>query len=288
MLRGERRHDILQGARSLGDQSSSSCRLMSGDDVRPIPLLTTYDYVTFRRQHLLPNKPCLFAREATADWPAFRLWFDKPAGNASSVAVDWQYLEATYGDEHIQVVECKSNFGGRAHPDQAAAPLPSTFRDLFKLWQTGTGRKLYLKDWHLPRRIARRAAGGERAVRRELYSVHECWLDDWMDEYYAAQTDDDFRFVVSASGPSRNRRLELTRCPCSTLAAATPSRLCIVMSASRVHLEHVTCAKAARRRHFLLDLDQSLRLKAVAHISTELHSTSFATHQTSRERGQQR
>ncbi|PLW22192.1 hypothetical protein PCASD_18912 [Puccinia coronata f. sp. avenae] len=64
---------------------------------------------------------------------------------------------------------------------------------------------IYVKDWHLMR-ICEQTFASERGDRdappnqdgstaAPLYRVPEIFLDDWMNDYYSAETQDDFRFV---------------------------------------------------------------------------------------------
>ncbi|OAV87752.1 hypothetical protein PTTG_00601 [Puccinia triticina 1-1 BBBD Race 1] len=60
---------------------------------------------------------------------------------------------------------------------------------------------IYVKDWHLIRMHSLQQDDHEAETRREgqkpapFYRVPEIFMDDWMNDYYSAETDDDFRFV---------------------------------------------------------------------------------------------
>jgi hypothetical protein len=191
-------------------------------DSRGIPLLTpeqcTYSF--FRQHHLLPNAPVLFPPALIADWPACR----------------WRSAE----DDPSQLP--LSAFRDiKLEESGACWPLPEaeeedgsleTLGDLLDAWQQGRAGKVYLKDWHLPLWLAR-AGEGEESVRRELCEVPVLWRDDWMNEYYGAETKDDFRFVVSRLsllGSAMKRRTDI-RSPFAVrwrqrdLFTTTPRRL---------------------------------------------------------------
>ena len=70
--------------------------------------------------------------------------------------------------------------------DQEGCRSSMLLSDVLDAWRKGEGQKVYVKDWHL-------------ALQRpqdRFYDTPDIFKDDWMNRYYCAETDDDFRFVV--------------------------------------------------------------------------------------------
>jgi hypothetical protein len=188
---------------------------------RTVPVLSSStSYSLFRSQHLLPNTPCLFPPSQTAQWSLFGRWITPETGE-----LDWDYLDAKYGGLEVECVECEGQGDRRGRQDdkELEAEMLDRFSDLLSLWKEGRGRRIYLKDWHLPLRVVQSAgssiAAGREKVREELYEVDGCWLDDWMNEWEGAgrgkgaeasresaaaggRKEDDFRFVYAGGGNS--------------------------------------------------------------------------------------
>ncbi|ORY75319.1 hypothetical protein BCR35DRAFT_325824 [Leucosporidium creatinivorum] len=157
-------------------------------DSRGIPLLDpaqcTYSF--FRQHHLLPNAPVLLPPSLIADWPVCH----------------WRSVEDSSQTPSLPLTafrDVKLEESGACLPLPGAEEEDGTFDtvgDLLDAWQQGRAKKVYLKDWHLPLWLAKRGEG-EESVSKELYEVPTLWRDDWMNGYYGAETDDDFRFVYA-------------------------------------------------------------------------------------------
>lgn len=186
---------------------SSFARMAVEDDLRTdcLPVIDQDDYATFRDIYLTRNVPVMFSAEVTAEWVSRRKWVQRQEEKqVSSIGYpEWDYLNRAHGHELVQVISCdddEEELMGQSsilHIDDADM-LPTTFGELLKVWRRGDGRTLYLKDWHLARQLACRENGGQQAIEAALHTVPKCWQDDWMNDYYSAETDDDFRFVVRA------------------------------------------------------------------------------------------
>lgn len=172
------------------------------NESRGIPLLTPAEctYQHFRQEHLLPNFPVIFPPSVIANWPVCH-WRASTAATTLSASP-----LAAFRDLRLE-------------ESGASLPLPgvevddgnfSTLGDLLAAWEEGRARKVYLKDWHLPLVLAQRG-NGEETIAEQLYEVPELWSDDWMNEYYGAETADDFRFVVSFDWNPLAARTGLTR-----------------------------------------------------------------------------
>ena len=147
----------------------------------------TYDY--FRQHHLLPNKPAVLPASLIEDWPVYYWRTSGGDREATTSPLD------TFRD--IVLAESGACLVGAEDE-----PSFETLGDLLDAWEQGKAKGVYLKDWHLPLWLARQG-NGEESVSSALYSVPEICKDDWMNEYYGAETNDDFRFVVSSVSPSQ-------------------------------------------------------------------------------------
>lgn len=148
-------------------------------------------YVEFLQSYLVPNRPVIIGGRLVSSWSALHDWVvrnDTPEGTSSQI--NWDHLSSCYGDCEVTVADCAT----REWSDQKRNVMP--FRKVVELWRTGQGSSLYVKDWHLARHVAR-----ERKGKDAFYTTPGLFLDDWMNDYYSAHTDDDFRFVyVGATG----------------------------------------------------------------------------------------
>ncbi|KAI9064456.1 Clavaminate synthase-like protein [Trametes sanguinea] len=144
-------------------------------------------YSAFLQNYLLPNRPVLIGPSLVSSWPACSNWV-----RADSL-IDWAYLKSEYGHMTVTVADCST----RDFSDQRREQVP--FQDVVALWEDGRGQNLYVKDWHL----ARDVSGSQPLLDsgRAFYTTPDIFRDDWMNAYYSAYTDDDFRFVyVGAAG----------------------------------------------------------------------------------------
>ena len=150
-------------------------------------IFSTPPYEQFLKDYLLPNKPVIIGPLLVASWPACRLWAREDG------RINWEYLKAEYGHLSVTVADCST----REFSDQHRETM--SFREVVSLWETGKGQTLYVKDWHLARTFLE--ASAENASYEAFYTTPDIFRDDWMNAYYSAHTEDDFRFVyVGAAG----------------------------------------------------------------------------------------
>ncbi len=141
-------------------------------------------YSHFLHTYLLPNQPLIIGSSLIASWPAYNLW--RRAGNQTK----WEHLKDVYGDLEVTVADCATREFSDQRRDQRL------FRDVVSLWEAGEGQSLYIKDWHLARTLT-----SKNPAHDMFYTTPEVFRDDWMNAYYSAHTEDDFRFVyVGAAG----------------------------------------------------------------------------------------
>ncbi|TFK78339.1 Clavaminate synthase-like protein [Polyporus arcularius HHB13444] len=144
-------------------------------------------YAEFSRDYLLPNKPVIIGPSLISSWAAVRRWASEDG------SINWDYMKTTYGSCEVTVADCST----RDFSDQKRNQM--LFRDVVSLWQAGQGQSLYVKDWHLARALV--TAGENGLNTAPFYTTPDIFRDDWMNAYYSACTDDDFRFVyVGAAG----------------------------------------------------------------------------------------
>ena len=58
---------------------------------------------------------------------------------------------------------------------------------------------MYIKDWHLALQLEQRNKEAGVEEEASFYETPGIFKDDWMNRYYRAKTEDDFRFVVRLS-----------------------------------------------------------------------------------------
>lgn len=153
-----------------------------------------------QNEHLRPNKPCIFPASLVQGWPCFRSFVAKSGQGPN---IDYAHLAALY--------ESTSSLSESLAPPGAAvlAPVhrPSTAAELeygypptvcderslsevFALWQSGEGKGLYVKDWHLALAVE---AAGQAPFYDNTWAGYT--VDDWLNGFYRAKGED-FRFVV--------------------------------------------------------------------------------------------
>lgn len=157
-------------------------------------------YREFHDNYLKPNTPVVVGPALVESWPAMQDWvvLDDSCNGAgleehketSSRRIDWGYLQSQYGHCEVTVADCEDvdEFGNQKRDLML-------FSDVVRLWMKGEGQTLYVKDWHLARAVESECSA------RPFYTTPDIFRDDWMNAYYSAETDDDFRFVyVGAKG----------------------------------------------------------------------------------------
>ncbi|KAI0780906.1 Clavaminate synthase-like protein [Trametes elegans] len=144
-------------------------------------------YPDFLEDYLLPNKPVLIGPPLVSSWPAYKVWSNADGG------INWSFLTSQYGALEVTVADCSM----RDFSDQRRATM--LFADVVALWEQGEGQTLYVKDWHLARVLQTRHSSVPAP--EPFYTTPDIFRDDWMNAYYSAHTEDDFRFVyVGAAG----------------------------------------------------------------------------------------
>ncbi|PIL24014.1 transcription factor [Ganoderma sinense ZZ0214-1] len=138
-------------------------------------------YDEFLHSYLLPNKPVIIGPALISSWPAFSNW------SSNGGTINWERLKADYGHREVTVADCST----RDFSDQRREQM--LFRDVVSLWQEDKGEALYAKDWHLARTLATDSSRKEPL--EAFYTTPDIFRDDWMNAYYSACTEDDFRFV---------------------------------------------------------------------------------------------
>ncbi|KAI0831326.1 Clavaminate synthase-like protein [Trametes gibbosa] len=142
---------------------------------------TPPSYSEFLENYLLPNLPVVIGPSLIASWQAYARW------RSDEGTIAWGKIKADYGHLDVTVADCAT----RDFSDQRREKM--LFRDVVSLWETGQGQSLYVKDWHLARTSATGAF--QTSSHSEFYVTPDVFRDDWMNAYYSAHTDDDFRFV---------------------------------------------------------------------------------------------
>ncbi len=161
--------------------SASGC-----DHVEDIP-----SYDDFLNQYLMPNLPVIFGPALVQHWPAFSHWkkTTSKAIDATTTedtppsAINWDFLSEHFGTFQVSVADC-SQVDDLGNQERDERP----FSDVVSAWTRGDGQSLYVKDWHLARHVEQGPLGA-------FYVTPDIFRDDWMNAYYSASTDDDFRFV---------------------------------------------------------------------------------------------
>ena len=142
-------------------------------------------YEEFYREFLLPNIPVVFSKSLTDLWPARQLW---TAPNSAEIC--WDYLLEQYGDLEVAVANCADvDSLGNQERDMMR------FREVLQLWKAGKGQSLYVKDWHLAKQLETVHIDPVVDPDASFYTTPDVFRDDWMNAYYIAHTNDDFRFV---------------------------------------------------------------------------------------------
>lgn len=146
-------------------------------------------YDDFYLNFLRPNLPVTLDQSLTCSWSARGLWAKSGTGSDSS-EICWDYLSDNYGYLDVTVANCadSDSFGNQDR-------CTMQFRDVLQLWKLGNGRSLYVKDWHLAKQMESCYSKSSPDSSIPFYTTPDVFRDDWMNAYYTAHTDDDFRFV---------------------------------------------------------------------------------------------
>lgn len=142
-------------------------------------------YNEFKTVCLLPNVPAIIGCSVAAAWPAISLWSSTSTStanlNLSDSTFNYTYFRALHGHLEVSASDCSTGKTSNLE-----------FSTLLDQWRDGQARSIYVRDLHLPLVIHKEG----RSVENELYTVPKLWTDDWMNGFYSAETEDDFRFVV--------------------------------------------------------------------------------------------
>lgn len=147
------------------------------DSVNEIPLIdaSTLTYHNFFKNFILKNVPCII-KNITNQWQASHHWVKDYAPN-------FVYLLEKYGHNRVTIYNCNERYYNSQKTHE------SVFSDYLEYWQKyGVDSTLpleYLKDWHLKR----------VNENDEFYDVPIHFASDWLNEYYTACLNDDYRFV---------------------------------------------------------------------------------------------
>ncbi|TYJ57249.1 hypothetical protein B9479_001982 [Cryptococcus floricola] len=189
---------------SLGptiEQRAHIDRLVSSIPNRPLP---TYQHLThdqLLRDHLIPNTPFLLASSNTSQWPAAKALRTPGARTDEASDPDLRGLRQ-YAHHVVPVANTlKPQF---SEFERTERPLG----EVLDLWENdiNAARGLYVKDWHLMAEIESEGRGVG-----EVYTVPECFRDDWLNPPYtpsprathsesASTSTSDFRFTYA--GPA--------------------------------------------------------------------------------------
>ncbi|KAF5273633.1 hypothetical protein FQR65_LT04632 [Abscondita terminalis] len=145
------------------------------EDIYEVPVINNdISYNKFFEKYFLKNRPCLIRNVGNA-WDSSRLWMKSGFPNFS-------YLEQTYGELQVSVVDCKANVNYYNNK-----PQKWKFKEYLKYWKSYTESEevMYLKDWHLK----------NGKPQDNFYRVPMYFSCDWLNEYLVENSLDDYRFV---------------------------------------------------------------------------------------------
>ncbi|XP_023247749.1 jmjC domain-containing protein 4-like [Copidosoma floridanum] len=130
---------------------------------------------------LIENKPCIFEREATANWPSRRIW------NVCN-APNFELLKKCFGDCKVPVANCNEKYFNSHHrEDMFIESYINYWTEYRKSDYSNKLPLLYLKDWHCVKSHSNNA----------IYNVPKYFASDWLNEYYTAHQNlnDDYMFI---------------------------------------------------------------------------------------------
>ncbi|GMK53991.1 hypothetical protein CspeluHIS016_0105770 [Cutaneotrichosporon spelunceum] len=202
-----------------------------------LPTYDDLSYQRFLHDHLIPNTPFLLSPRWTERWGARREWTrphsrqsgllasldeedmcrllsDVAPRNPPSSHSKQPSLPVTSQDQtSFATPPSLPNFAALTAYGEQIVPVADTtqrefsefarderpLREVLELWESGEGRTLYVKDWHLVAELG----GGANA--RGVYEPPACFLDDWLSPPFEVLTSSsastaDFRFTYT--GPA--------------------------------------------------------------------------------------
>ncbi|KAG8509271.1 2-oxoglutarate and iron-dependent oxygenase JMJD4 [Galemys pyrenaicus] len=137
-------------------------------------------YAAFVRRYLLPNRPCVFSRAFTDGWGGRRRWVT-PAGTP-----DFDYLLRRFGDAVVPVANCaQREYNANPKRHMPLREYVGYWREYIRAGYASARGCLYLKDWHLCR----------DAPAEDVFTLPVYFSSDWLNEYWDARGQDDYRFV---------------------------------------------------------------------------------------------
>ncbi|XP_063780595.1 2-oxoglutarate and iron-dependent oxygenase JMJD4 isoform X2 [Pseudophryne corroboree] len=144
-----------------------------------------FSYNEFFSRYMLANTPCLFSSKFTQSWGSRKSWV------TSEGKPNWAHLLQNFGDAVVPVANCDvKEYNANPKEQIPLQEYISYWRDYTESACQSPKGCLYLKDWHM-----RREFPGENVYDTPVY-----FSSDWLNEYWDAITQDDYRFVYM--GPS--------------------------------------------------------------------------------------
>ncbi|KAJ9476806.1 JmjC domain-containing protein [Pseudozyma hubeiensis] len=181
----------------------------AGRSVRDKDKLLRFDtvpsYTEFRRQCLVPNRPCILPPALVADWDVIRSgsWARTSLNTPDGTKVDWEALKKQYGKQTAPVVISRVDSSSKVEEERSDMSISSAI-DLIQAFQRGDSpdvKSIYIKDWHLIKQL-----DAQSSTQKEPYTVPEIFADDWMNNLPSTgsqDTPDDFRFVYAGTSGSQ-------------------------------------------------------------------------------------
>lgn len=146
-------------------------------NLEDIPVLNSdIDYNTFFKNHLYKNVPCII-QDISSTWPCNETWIFENKINFDNFIKEYGDLEAPVADCNTLEynTHCKINM---------------KVKDYINYMKNPQSKILYLKDWHLKRKLPN----------KKFYEVPHVFASDWLNEFAVDNQEDDFMFVYI--GPS--------------------------------------------------------------------------------------
>lgn len=147
------------------------------DLVNEIPFIDAckLTYHTFFHNFMLQNVPCII-KNVTNYWQSSQCWVTANKPN-------FEYLYRKYGNNKVTIYNCNERYYNSQKTHE------TVFSEYLEYWEKynrdSTLPVSYLKDWHLK-------LFNEND---EFYDIPIQFASDWLNEYYTACLNDDYRFV---------------------------------------------------------------------------------------------